>query len=243
MGSALTRRAEELFVKLINRSVEDAALAFLVESRRLAAGAPGAAAAATLRIHRDRFFDRVLSQGNLGMGEAYRDGDWDMESGTIAEFSTIFLRNRVDRSLKGDWRTVAGVARVQAANLLRARQWSHVQGHYDMGEDFFESFLDETLTYSCGYVEKPGDTLEQLQFQKLDRICREVEDRARRPRARHRMRLRRLPDPRGAPLRRVGGRHHDEPEPLRARQRDSSGPPAFPTGSGWTRPRPPVESR
>ncbi len=171
----MTRRAQALFLEVLDRSVTDAALAFLVEGRRIAAGAPGAAAVATLRIHRNRFFDRVLTQGNLGMGEAYRDGDWDMESGTIAEFLTILLRNRIDRKLKGDWRTIAGVARVQAANLLRARQWSHVQGHYDLGEDFFESFLDETMTYSCGYVERPDDTLEQLQFQKLDRICRKLE--------------------------------------------------------------------
>jgi cyclopropane-fatty-acyl-phospholipid synthase len=171
----LTRRAEKLFVELLDRSVTDAALAFLVETRRITAGAPDGVAAATVRVHRNRFFDRVLTQGNLGMGEAYRDGDWDMESGTISEFLTVLLRNRVDRSLKGDWRTIAGVARVQAANLLRARQWSHVQGHYDLGEDFFESFLDETMTYSCGYVENPDDTLEQLQFQKLDRICRKLE--------------------------------------------------------------------
>jgi cyclopropane-fatty-acyl-phospholipid synthase len=170
----MTRRAESVFVGLLDRSVADASIAFLVGERRRVAGKGGAAPAVTLRVHRDRLFDRVLAQGNLGMGEAYRDGDFDMEEGTIAEFLTILLRNRLDRKLRGDWRTIAGVAQVQAANLLRRRQWSYVQGHYDLGEDFFESFLDETMMYSCGYAEKPDDTLDNLQFQKLERICKKL---------------------------------------------------------------------
>lgn len=170
----MTRRAESVLLGLLDRSVVDASIAFLVGDRRSVAGVKGAAPAVTLRVHRGRLFDRVLAQGNLGMGEAYRDGDFDMEEGTIADFLTVLLRNRVDRKLRGDLRTIAGVAQVQAANLLRRRQWSYVQGHYDLGEDFFESFLDETMTYSCGYVEKPDDTLDQLQFQKLERICRKL---------------------------------------------------------------------
>ena len=65
---------------------------------------------------------------------------------------------------------------MQLANLFRKRHWGHAQLHYDLGDDVYESFLDPvTMMYSCGYAETPGDTIEQLQTQKLDRICRKLE--------------------------------------------------------------------
>jgi len=91
------------------------------------------------------------------------------------QFLEALLRNRVDRELRGDWRAAWAVVRVQAANLLRRFQWHHVQRHYDLGDDLFESFLDPSMTYSCGYALSPDDSLETLQLQKLDRICRKLE--------------------------------------------------------------------
>jgi cyclopropane-fatty-acyl-phospholipid synthase len=103
------------------------------------------------------------------------DGDFSVEEGTLHEFLTILLRNRIDRKVRGDPRTALQVVRVQVANLLASRQWRFVQHHYDLGDDLFESFLDETMMYSCGYEQTPGDSLEQLQQNKLHRICRKLE--------------------------------------------------------------------
>jgi cyclopropane-fatty-acyl-phospholipid synthase len=49
-----------------------------------------------------------------------------------------------------------------------------VRRHYDIGDDLFESFLDRSMTYSCGYARSPNDDLEALQQAKLDRICRKL---------------------------------------------------------------------
>jgi cyclopropane-fatty-acyl-phospholipid synthase len=49
-----------------------------------------------------------------------------------------------------------------------------VQHHYDLGNDFYQHFLDRTLTYSCGYRLQETDSLEQMQLQKYDLICRKL---------------------------------------------------------------------
>jgi cyclopropane-fatty-acyl-phospholipid synthase len=49
-----------------------------------------------------------------------------------------------------------------------------VRRHYDIGEEIFEHFLDNTLTYSCGYAFATSDSLEDLQRNKLDRVCRKL---------------------------------------------------------------------
>lgn len=171
-GSA---RAE--FLRVLDRHVDDASVEILAGGERLLAGNPAFddGPTVTLRVHRDRFFARVLGEGNLGMGESFMDGDFTVERGELWQFLVVLLRNRIDHKLRGDWRAVWAVVRVQAANLLRRHQWRQVQRHYDLGDDLFESFLDSSMTYSCGYAKSADDTLEQLQFQKLDRICQKLE--------------------------------------------------------------------
>ncbi|MEO7087035.1 MAG: class I SAM-dependent methyltransferase, partial [Gemmatimonadaceae bacterium] len=120
-------------------------------------------------------FARVLGEGNLGLGEAFMDGDVTVERGEMWQFLTTLLRGKIDRAVRGDWRASLAVLRVQAANLFRRHQWRQVQQHYDLGDDLFESFLDSSMTYSCGYAKTPTDTLEEMQFNKLDRICRKLD--------------------------------------------------------------------
>lgn len=166
-----------LFLRLLDQSLRDAAVIVQAGEDRYVVGRAAAAGnnLPTLRVTQERFFSRVLSEGNLGMGEAFMDGDFVVEGAELYELLVILLRSRVDHALRGDWRTALGVLRVQAANLLRGRQWRQVQQHYDLGDDLFESFLDSTMTYSCGYAESPDDSLEALQFNKLDRICRKLD--------------------------------------------------------------------
>ena len=57
----------------------------------------------------------------------------------------------------------------------RERDAEVVRHHYDVSNDFFELFLDETMTYSCALFEEGADTLEDARRAKLDLICRKVE--------------------------------------------------------------------
>ncbi|MDY7227232.1 class I SAM-dependent methyltransferase [Hyalangium rubrum] len=167
--------ARDTFLHILDRHISDSSLQLLVNDKPHTLGAGEGPPAVTLRIHRDRFFNRVLSQGNLGMGEAYVDGDFSVEQGELHEFLTLLLRNRIDQKVRGDPRTVLRVLRVQLGNMLSGAQWRYVQHHYDLGDELFESFLDDTMTYSCGYALTPEDSLEALQYNKLDRLCRKLE--------------------------------------------------------------------
>ncbi|HEV2146758.1 MAG TPA: class I SAM-dependent methyltransferase [Longimicrobiaceae bacterium] len=171
-----SRAAQAVFLELLDKHLSHGALRLIVDGAPVVVGAAeGAESVPTLRVHDPRFFRRVLGEGNLGLGEAYMDGDWTMEEGEVHDFLAILLRNRIDRKVRADPATAWKVFKVQAANLLRGRQWGHVQQHYDLGDDLFESFLDSTLTYSCGYARTPGDSPDELQFNKLDRICQKLE--------------------------------------------------------------------
>jgi cyclopropane-fatty-acyl-phospholipid synthase len=172
------RRARALLLRLIDAAVLDARIEFLVEGRVHVAGRGPATTAddarLAVRIHRPRFFGRVLAFGNLGLGEAFIEGDFDMEHGSLHELLTTLLRAGLEDALKRDTRLAVAVAATSLRNRLRGKR-GNVRRHYDAGEDLFESFLDSRMTYSCGYAHSPDDDLEQLQTNKLDRICRKLD--------------------------------------------------------------------
>jgi cyclopropane-fatty-acyl-phospholipid synthase len=56
----------------------------------------------------------------------------------------------------------------------RHRSRRNVHSHYDLGNDFFEHFLDPTLTYSCGVFEREDSSLEEASIAKYDRLCRKL---------------------------------------------------------------------
>lgn len=129
---------------------------------------------ATLIVHDDRFFRRALLGADVGIGESFMDGDWTTPD--LVTLTRLMLRNRrlVDGSpLLGGVHNLAG----RAARALRdnsiAGSRRHIHRHYDLGNDFFQLFLDaDHRMYSCAYYESASDSLETAQARKVDRICR-----------------------------------------------------------------------
>jgi cyclopropane-fatty-acyl-phospholipid synthase len=168
--------AERTFLTLLDQCVTGTAIRFVVRGEDVWVGNGTHEGAPAVCIHDARFFARVLSGGNLGLGESYMDGDWDMVEGDVPDFLTLLLQSRLDHKVKGNLATAMKVARVQIANLFRRAHWRNAQFHYDLGDEVFESFLDPvTMMYSCGYAKTPNDPIEQLQINKLDRICQKLE--------------------------------------------------------------------
>ncbi|NEQ30764.1 MAG: methyltransferase domain-containing protein [Leptolyngbya sp. SIO4C5] len=140
----------------------------------------GEAAAESLHlIIRDRrTYDRLISFGALGFCEAYMDGWWDEENNRVAEFISLLYRNRV-YSKASQHVTLPLIFKVITQRLLTLptsiqNSRKNVQHHYDLGNDFYQCFLDPTLTYSCGYQLRSDDSLEQMQLQKYELICRKL---------------------------------------------------------------------
>ncbi len=130
---------------------------------------------ATIVVHDERFFLRALTGSDIGIGEAFMDGDWTTPD--LVPLARFMLRNR--RMLEDQGRIAGALHRLAGGIARRLRDNSlagsrrHIHRHYDLGNDFFRVFLDvELLMYSCGYFESAADSLEKAQTRKIDRICR-----------------------------------------------------------------------
>jgi cyclopropane-fatty-acyl-phospholipid synthase len=163
---------QTIFLNILDCTLNDAVVRFRVGTQELAAGKLNGQQGCefSIRVQRKRFFSRVLCYGNLGLGESFMDGDFELESGRLCDFLTALLRNRIDEVIRRSAPLTLQVAAIRLRNMLRTRTMN-VQRHYDIGNDLFESFLDPTLTYSCGYAHAPEESLENLQLNKLHRIC------------------------------------------------------------------------
>ena len=161
-------------LRLLADHMREGRIRFIVGNDTVVLGPGGVGErSVTVRVHHERLFRRIAAAGNLGLGEAYMDGDFDVEAGTLEDFVAILLRNRLDERIKTDLSVLLRVGLQRALSVLRGKQ-DNIHRHYDLGNDLFESFLDRSLTYSCGYARTVADDVEQLQYQKLDRICQKL---------------------------------------------------------------------
>ncbi|MGE5088151.1 MAG: class I SAM-dependent methyltransferase [Candidatus Levyibacteriota bacterium] len=138
---------------------------------------PRCALHATLLVRDRRFYAEAAFGGSVGAGESFMAGDWTVDD--LTALTRILLANRdVLDGLDGGWSRLAAPARRAlhaAARNTRAGSRRNIAAHYDIGNDFFELFLDPTMMYSCAVFERPEMTLEQAQVAKLDRLCRKLD--------------------------------------------------------------------
>lgn len=110
----------------------------------------------------------------LAAGEAYMDGRLVVEDGHILDLLTLFSVNRtglaahpVQQMLRRVWRALK--RRQQANKLGQAAE--NVSSHYDHPRAFYELWLDETMSYSCAYFERPDMALKDAQIAKFRHIA------------------------------------------------------------------------
>jgi cyclopropane-fatty-acyl-phospholipid synthase len=139
-------------------------------------GDPDADLAATVEIHSTHFY-RALLGGSVGTGEAYRDGLWDCDD--LVALVRIAARNlgpldrlrrRLHPVLSPLQRTLWRVPR----NSKRASR-RHISAHYDLGNDLFALYLDESMMYSSAVFPNPEASLADAQLHRLERICELLE--------------------------------------------------------------------
>lgn len=124
-----------------------------------------------MRLNNPDVPQRALAEGNLGLGEAYMDGDWDCDQ--LDEFFSRLLRSGVADRVS----PAALIFHALQARLLNRqtgrRAWDVGTRHYDLGNDFYAAMLDPLMTYTCGYW-KDAENLAQAQEAKLDLVCRKL---------------------------------------------------------------------
>jgi cyclopropane-fatty-acyl-phospholipid synthase len=132
-------------------------------------GREGTGVGATMRVNDYRLFRRVVLHGDNGFGDAYVDGDW-MSDDPVAVLRVLADNMDVIENRRQTFSAITRVTDRIGHTLRRNTRWGskrNIFAHYDIGNDFFQLFLDPTMTYSCALFAEPGDDLETAQMNKL----------------------------------------------------------------------------
>ena len=136
-------------------------------------GESGGLPLATLEVVDSACWRAIATGGALGAAEAYMEGQW--RSPDLAGLLRLMLRNQgVMEGLEGPFPTLGAIGRWVGHALRRnTRSGSrrNIAEHYDVGNEFFQLFLDPTMLYSCAYFPSDEASLEEASIAKLDRLC------------------------------------------------------------------------
>lgn len=131
----------------------------------------------TVRIHDQRFYSDLAFGGSIGAGEAYMQAHWSTQQ--LTDLVRLFVRNM---DILDDMES--GFAKLTAP-LQKGLHWfnrntrsgsrKNIAAHYDLGNDFFKLFLDDTMMYSSAIFADKSMSLHQAQLHRLEIICRKLD--------------------------------------------------------------------
>jgi len=138
---------------------------------------PGFPERTVVTVHHPYFYSYTVFGGSIGSAEAYMAGYWSADD--LTRLIRVIMRNQpIFEGMEKGWaRLMAPVHllfHLVHRNTLKGSR-RNIVAHYDLGNDFYELFLDETLTYSCGIFETADSSLREASIAKYDRICRKLE--------------------------------------------------------------------
>jgi cyclopropane-fatty-acyl-phospholipid synthase len=125
-----------------------------------------------IHVHNERFFQRILSDGVLGLGESYMDGWWDCDD--LEEFIYRVLKADLEDKIS-PVKFLIPIIKSKIMNIQsKIGAAKDVGHHYNLGNILFQNMLDKRMTYSCGYW-KDSDNLDAAQEAKLDLVCKKID--------------------------------------------------------------------
>lgn len=132
---------------------------------------------ATINVHNFRFVNRALAGGDVAFAESYMDGDWSTPDLTavLRFFSANF--DSAARLSKGNIfvRYMNMLRHVFSRRNSKSGARKNIMAHYDLGNAFYEKWLDPSMTYSSAYFQNPNQSLEQGQMHKYSEICDRIQ--------------------------------------------------------------------
>ncbi|MDX1509472.1 MAG: cyclopropane-fatty-acyl-phospholipid synthase family protein, partial [Woeseiaceae bacterium] len=146
------------------------------ETETFGAKSAGLPLSAHITINDPTFYSDIAFGGVIGSGESYIHGHWSCDD--LTTLVRILLRNR------NVLENMDGGAALVTRPLQKLFHWlnrntrngsrRNIAAHYDLGNDFYELWLDERMMYSSAVYERPDMSLEAASTAKLDRICRKL---------------------------------------------------------------------
>ena len=110
----------------------------------------------------------LMTSTSMTLGEAYMNGDIEIE-GDLYHALNMFLGQMGKFSTNQN-----KLKKLIFSSKSKSNQKKEVSSHYDLGNDFYKLWLDETMSYSCGYFKNENDTLYEAQCNKIDRILEKM---------------------------------------------------------------------
>lgn len=120
----------------------------------------------TIMFYEEISFSTFAKNPDMTFCEAYMDGKIDID-GELEEIIKVVQNNRKIFSKN----TLSKFHKLSSIS----KQKEEVQHHYDLGNDFYSLWLDETMSYSCAYFQSPNDSLYQAQLQKIDHVLKKLQ--------------------------------------------------------------------
>jgi len=125
-----------------------------------------------IQIHDSRFYQRVISETALGLGESYMEGWWDGDA--LDEFINRILSANLEQHLSGNWKLLLHGLKAKIFNRQKSSRAFQVgERHYDLGNDLYQAMLDKRMNYTCGYW-KNATNLDEAQKAKLELVCKKI---------------------------------------------------------------------
>ncbi len=140
-------------------------------------GPPHEAPSVTISVREPGAYRAILLGGTIGAAEAYMDGLWSCDD-LPALVQLFAVSHDAHYGLEGGLAKLARPVRALYHHSRRnTREGSrrNIAAHYDVGNDFYRLFLDETLAYSCGIFEHEEASMREASEAKFERICGKLE--------------------------------------------------------------------
>ncbi len=140
-------------------------------SRQLSGKEPGHAAVMNIRSY--NFAARVLKGGDIGFAEAYMAGEWDSPQLAVLLETLVNNYDHIRRLFDGN-RVVNAINWLGHRLNRNSRRGSrrNIHAHYDLGNAFYASWLDPSMTYSSARFERPGLSFQEAQRAKYASLTR-----------------------------------------------------------------------
>ncbi len=142
----------------------------------------GQGVSCNVTVHSYELFKKFILFGDIGFGESYVDGDWEADNMTNF-VSWVLLNVTHVPTLSGN--TLSSKIGLNFLNFINKVEHyfrknnlegsrKNISEHYDLGNDFYSLWLDDTMTYSAAYFTEENQDLKSAQFAKYDRLCQQL---------------------------------------------------------------------
>ena len=126
---------------------------------------------AKIKIHNPKFYFNIIRGGSTALGESYIRNEF--ETSNLPSLIELTAKNiNITHEFSGilNISSISSIFKKFFLSNTKKKSVEDISKHYDLGNEFFSTWLYKTLTYSCGIFEKPGQELEEAQINKYNKL-------------------------------------------------------------------------